>query len=302
MAITVRRYSIGGNTSTSAPALTGQVGTLIAVLDYCLTDATYGVGWTKVYSATNQAAYRSPAGTNQFYLFVDDTSTTNATMRAYESMTSISAGTGAFPTTAQRANALYFYKSTSADTTARSWYFISNGKIFYLVAPNTGGMIFGDFVSYKASDAYNTVLLGNATSSASSTSIAMASTNATVSTAGGSCYIPRAYTQLGSSLASNIVGDYTKSAGASYYGNGGAAYPDPITGGLLLSPMWVSEPSAAAVRGILPGFWAPLHSTSPFATGDTYTGSNDLAGKTFEVIPCGSNAVFHFETSDTWVT
>jgi hypothetical protein len=63
--------------------------------------------------------------------------------------------------------------------------------------------------------------------------------------------------------------------------------------------VFVGEPSG--VRGLLPGIWFPLHNR-PFSPGDTFTGANELAGKTFEVVLASSAGQFFFETSDTWAT
>lgn len=303
MAITIRRHSFAGLTSTSAPAFTGQPGSMISVLDYCLTDSTYGIGWTKVYTGTNLAAYRQPSGTNQFYLYVDDSAGQNAVLRGYESMTSISAGTGAFPTTAQTSSGRYFYKSITGDSTQRGWYFISNGKIFYLIgltgsSSYDGGLVFGDFISYKASDVYGTVLIANSGANANSSGIALYALASNMTTA-NSAFIARSYTQIGSSMHANHFSDIVRSSSAGMGANG-YPYPDPVSGGLILAPVYINEPSVGSVRGVLPGIWDPMHN-KPFATGDTFTGTNELNGKTFEVSSLAGGQVV-FETSDTWVT
>ena len=71
--MTVRVYS---STDASAPVLTGQVGSLIAVLDACLVNG-YGTktaaGWTKPFAdASNTAVYRSGSGSRAFFRFFDD--------------------------------------------------------------------------------------------------------------------------------------------------------------------------------------------------------------------------------------
>ena len=71
------------STDAGAPVLTGQVGKMIAVLDWVL--VTKG-GWAKAFTGTNLAAYRSNTG-NRFYLRVDDTQTIFTRLRGYRAMT-----------------------------------------------------------------------------------------------------------------------------------------------------------------------------------------------------------------------
>lgn len=50
------------NATPGAPTLTGAIGSLIALLDFCLVTA---LGWTKAQSGTNLATYISPTGAGQ---------------------------------------------------------------------------------------------------------------------------------------------------------------------------------------------------------------------------------------------
>ena len=321
MAVVSRRFntsSVLGSTtisSTSAPALTGIAGSLISVLDYCLTDATYGIGWTKQYSGTNTAVYKQPAGTNGFYLAVDDSVGQNATVCGFETMSSVSAGIGRFPTLSQR-SALQsgwnsaFYKSGSLDAVNRAWQFFSNGKIFYLVGYNNASsntsvstcniLVFGDFTSYAPVDAFNTILLANSSLSATSTSLSLFyARDAWTSTTDG--VAARSYTQLGSAVYMTPVGQSGLQNGTgNYFGGSGEAFPSPITGGLNMIPVQVAE-NNVGIRGVLPGMWNPLH-VRPFNPGDTFSGTGVLAGKTFETSTVGgtSYGLLLFETSDTW--
>ena len=316
MTVYVRRYNgssvLGSDltTSTGAPALTGLAGTLVSVLDYCLTDATYGIGWTKAYSGTNKAVYRQPtSGANGFYLAVDDSVGTNATITGFETMSSVSAGSGQFPTTTQNAALqsgwnLAVYKSNTSDTTARSWQFFSNGKIFYLVVYLAGTsssqmVVFGDYVSYKSGDQFNTIIGAATTLNATSSSCAMTSLQTWSAQTSVRQWGPRPYTQTGTSVYLPVI---TSPIQTTYYGGGGEAYPSPITGGLSVAPVWVAE-YAVGVRGVLPGVWCPTHAR-PFVAGDVFTGNGDIAGKTFEVGTSGGSSIaqFFFETSDTWAT
>jgi len=67
-----------------------------------ITCRTPGLGWSKVFSSANIAVYRAPdiAGTRMF-LRVDDTDSTRARARGFETMSDVNTGTGPFPTDAQ---------------------------------------------------------------------------------------------------------------------------------------------------------------------------------------------------------
>lgn len=91
-------------------------------------------------------------------------------------------------------------------------------------------------------------------------------------------------------------------------------YPDPIHGGLNLDKLYVlhatTPPSTGSpvLRGELRGLWNPTHrrtQISTWANNDTFIGTGELAGKTFEMFDIwGSSATpsgwFVVETSDTW--
>src|SRR5262245_48942529 len=111
------------STDASAPVLTGQVGTLITLLDACLVSG-YGSkaapGWTKPYTLTNAGAFKHGSGSRSMYLHVDDNCTPTGLARdagsfCWETMSAYNTGTGQFPTVAQRATGLYWRKSATAD-------------------------------------------------------------------------------------------------------------------------------------------------------------------------------------------
>jgi hypothetical protein len=180
--MTVRLYK---STDASAPSLTGQTGSLVALLDACLVNG-YGskpaAGWTKAYSAANKAAYQQNAtGANNaaapMLLYVDDTgpgagSSREARCCGFETMSAITpTGTGQFPTAAQSAigvGTVVVRKSNTADATVRQWTVIANGQTVYLFI-ETGDLtaplgcatfVFGDFKSYKAVDPYAVFIMG----------------------------------------------------------------------------------------------------------------------------------------------
>lgn len=172
------------STDASAPVLTGQNGSLVALLDACLVNgygSKSGAGWSIAYTTTNKRAYRqATSGGNSagLYCYIDDTGPGGGAGRearvcGFETMSAITpVGTGQFPNSTQSsigAGYLVIRKSNTNDATARKWYVIADQHTFYLFveigdnnAPNlTGdGFMFGDFESYKSGDAYAVMIIG----------------------------------------------------------------------------------------------------------------------------------------------
>jgi hypothetical protein len=268
------------------------------------------LGWTKAFSGTNLATYRQPtSGANGFYLGVSDDAAQNSRIRGFETGTAAgpadASGTNPFPSGAQIAGGLYQFRSNTNDTTARPWVLVSNGKIIYFFNQQTStagvgnGFIFGDFTTYKGSDAYHTIMVADIIASAATTGVRMFNNIVTLTTNSGH-YIARPYTQTGGSLQVGKGGNSYFQNGATECGAGGMSYPIGVEGGIMLSPLWVNE-GASGIRGHLPGLWSPCHAR-PLSHGDTFSGvaSTPLDGKTFELFFGGSAGCLAFETSDTW--
>lgn len=306
--MTVRVYQ---STDASAPSLTGLAGALITVLDACLVNG-YGsktaAGWAKSYSGTNKAVYRPSAG-NRHYLRVDDSSGASARVRGYETMSDVDTGTGLIPTEAQLSGGAYLNKGAN-NGTARGWILVADEKRFWLVLTpsvasidlsTTAGycMFFGDLLSFKSGDAYHTMLIASASSTTGSDVSAVVQTNiATVITGH---FIARSYTQTGTSVTASKHSDAGKKNGTEM-GRSGASYPDPVTGGILIVPLYAAEVVGAVVRGRIPGMWDVLHNL-PGSPGDTFSGNGDLSGKTFILIDLNNSNTRcrgALETSDTW--
>jgi hypothetical protein len=308
---------------------------MISLLDAVLVNG-YGsqspLGWTKVYSGTNAASYKQPAGTtNGFYLDVDDTAAGSANafftkVHGFETMTALATGTNAFPTTAQTsATGGWWWKSTeTSSATTVSWVVVGTDKMFYLwiktAAANTfapGGdagpmYCFGDILSYKPGDIYNTTIVCSTSAGTSSIDSFGLCSNSLTSVANAH-YIARPYSQTGTSLAFSKFGDLAKSGGNTFIGGGSTGtassylvYPNPVDANLYMSPIWVGEPTSNTLRGVYPGSYAPCH-YRPINTGNQFTGSGAFAGKTFEAFAVwnpsfGSTLVgtVFLEVSNTW--
>lgn len=321
------------STDGSAPTLNGTVGSLVALLDACLVvgyGAKAAAGWTKPFTGTNAAVFRNSAtlGTG-FYLDVNDNGpgagvAREARLRGYEVMTAVATGTNPFPTVAQATNGLFVRKSITADTTARAWTIVADETVFYLfietgdfTAPvSVSTFAFGDFFSYKTSDAYRCIIIGRLTENSGSTAddslarvpTALASMANTVT----GHYVARSWSAIGGSLAVGKVIDYAKcgTGGGSgtcigrYVAGDGMTYPNGPDSGLYLSPIWINHSSA--VRGYLKGLWAPLQNR-PLSHNDTFSGTGVMSAKTFLVqdvhnsqLNSSTGGQVMVETTNTW--
>lgn len=313
--MTVRVYR---HNDAGAPVLTGAIGGALAVLRACLVTgygAKAGAGWTEPFSGTNKAVFQAGAG-NQHLLRVDDTTTASFRVRGYASMSDVDTGADPTPTDTLLSGGGYMLKSNTTDATARPWLLVATEKAFHLwvgygltVAAGIEGssaaqpmMFFGKITSYKTGDGYDTALICN--NGAAATGAMFGRVETSFNTVSQGHYLMRSYTQIGGAVAACKYSNPASAQGGTTVGAAslGAAYPDPVTGGMLLSPLFLSEPSALVTRGVLPGAWAPLHPL-PGAPGDTFSGSGALAGKTFILLDCAngsSRGRVALEISDTW--
>lgn len=279
-------FRVFASTDAGAPALSGQAGSLTALLDAVLVDG-YGTGpsakapagWTRVYTATNKRVYRGDAiaGTG-YYLRVDDTATVgnarHAWLRAFYTMSDIDTGSELVPTAAQAANGSLWQKSITADATARAWVIVANNKSCYffnapsgIAASEMSPFFFGDFVSHKPGDQHNFHLSFNGltaytgtTNEAHGTMFRGAAISSTIGSTWG--IGPSGYNARGASgaVGPEVAGCVQNDAWvASGYGNCDIPYPDPVSGGFLWGPGHVRDSAVGRVRGKWPGLIVPLH-------------------------------------------
>lgn len=330
--MTVKLYK---STDASAPTLSGTVGSLTTLLDAVLIDG-YGsqtaAGWTIAYTATNVRAYKQGAGSNGFYLRVNDSgarvgtvdealgtaNVNEARVRGYEIMTGLTdSGLNLFPTLAARGGGNYVRKSATANGTARTWIIVADQRTFYMflasgdVANVYTGLFFGELYSLRANDPGRCFLVSRP-----------GENSAAMSQAGGSEYtdtmmndgtstnqthfLARNAQGAPGSIAFTCAGDLslTGYSGSVLSSVGTLAYKNPADGTIYISPMWMYQSSGGmGIRGKMRGLWHWCHTAASCSDGDTITGSGDLTGRTFLIIKGGANGgVFCVETSDTWDT
>lgn len=316
--MTVRVYR---SSDASAPVLSGQAGALAALFHACLVTgygAAVAAGWAREFTATNKAVFRAATG-NRLRLRIDDTGTNDARAIGYEVMTDVDTGTGAFPTNGQVSGGLYIRKSNTADNTSRPWVLVATETCFYflpdsggtdwLIQPTAGNIsgqfFFGEVLSFKSGDAYNTLIIGSESTGTSQCRLASAVQQSTITPAGlVGHYMARPYYQSAGAFQTN------KWPAMSFYaqttmGSAGTQYPDPVSGALHLSPVYLVElgpGSGGYLRGILRGLWCSVH-PFPGNHGDQFSGSGEMAGKTFLSVGSASAGVLGrvlIEISNTW--
>jgi hypothetical protein len=280
------------STDGSAPALTGQTGSLTALLKACLVTG-YGskaaAGWSNPFTgAAGQEVFRQ--GGAGFYWHVDDTGPglglqREARTRGYEVTTAWATGTGLFPTAAQAAAGVIVRKSATADGTARAWVVAADDRTVYLffltgdAASTYYAMMFGDFASSRAADTYKTAIMGrNLENNATSAVDSFGELTASFAAQGGH-YIARSYTGLGAATTADKHA-FREGQATPYAWIGPLSFPNPPDGGLYLHRILVTEANIG-FRGYLRGVYQPLVAISVFADGDTFDGVGEMAGRSF---------------------
>jgi hypothetical protein len=318
------------STDAHAPSVGGSNQTFwTTILTACLVNGYTGksaAGWSSAYTgSTGQVAYQQGAGSNGFFLNVDDSAAngngTAARVTMFETMSAFGTGTNQTPTAAQVSGGLYWPRTNNGTGTNNTrWCVIADAKRFYMWHEgstvsgtfNDGVIVgFGDIDSYSSSDIYGTMIHGYTAATPSSAG-GLGTCSSSLTSAVTGCYIMRRYDQLSTGCQVVKHTDYIKSGISTYPGSGTGAlpYPNPVDGGFYFAPIWISEAvvsTTGVLRGVLPGLWFPcnyLGAGTPLVQAfDTVTGTGLLNGKTFtlfNVVPNGNNVWMAFETSNTW--
>jgi hypothetical protein len=237
--MTVRIYK---STDASAPVLTGQAGSLVALLSACLVDgygAVAAAGWTKPFTATNKAVFRNSAvnGTG-FYVNVDDAATgaggaKEAFATGFQTMSAVATGTGQFPSAASLAvgtplsGAVVWRKSNTADAVARPWVLLADDTVFYLfveTGDNVGGTfahMFGDIYSFAATDPYRCMIIGQNAVNTDYQRNSFATLNQNPNSTIIGHFMAADWTGLSASLAVGKIADTVKMSRGSYGASSG---------------------------------------------------------------------------------
>lgn len=254
-----------------------------------ITHKVAAAGWQELFagSVTNVLCLKpAVVEATGCVLRIDDTGTLNARVRAFESMTDASTGTGPTPLDSQLSGGLFWPKSGTANSTARPWYMVADERGFYLaVAPQSGDrytlLYVGDISSLKSGDAYGYLVTGNQSDQTAATTVPDGCCGWSHRSARSGAYMVRSYTAIGQSIAVQRLGAHHNGSTADVYaGTAGyslGTYPNGPNNGLMTGAL---ELHALGIRGTLPGLLHPVQDcASAFATGAIVDGTDDLAGR-----------------------
>lgn len=311
------------STDPGAPVLSGQAGSMAALLDALLVNGygagsgfKAGLGWTREYSSANARAYRSnPVTGSGYFLRIDDSNARFTWLRGYAQMENLDTGAGALPTVAQSANGSMWLKSSSEGAIARPWFAIGNERCIYLFIRHIGdsadfeaAYFAGDIISYVPGDqhcfaiSYNGMTGYGSDFGISRTFMPMSrdwdivpnANNASLCVARNYLGIEGAV-MLGPILTSNVgqIAVYGGGVGNAYYD-----IPLPVNGGVLSVPGVLQE-AKFRLRGEYPGLRAPI---STLAYGDQQEMEGRLLSKRFRATQFGSEYVGEilFELDRAW--
>lgn len=273
-------------------------------------------GWSKVYSGTNKAAYRSNnVSGSQTFLRVDDTAGRNARVVGYETMSDVDTGEGPFPTAVQLSGGGWWPKSNSASSAARAWTVVANDRTVYLhtgcgdSAGSSGSVWgFGDFSSYKVGDGFAAMLVTAPSDSSGDGGRSVNTIENSQRSLNASIYVPRSFAGTSGAVSANqITESYTHADGNSGAGYGAVTtFPNGPDNGLVLSKKLIFEPGVC-LRGVFPGaYLTPQNCHANYSRNTLQDGASDLAGRKLLAVKCGgpagtsSQGVMFFDITGPW--
>jgi hypothetical protein len=281
-----------------------------------ITTKMASAGWTKVFSGTNKAVYRSSnVASSQIYIRIDDSNVEYARPTGYLTMSDVDTGTGAFSTT--------YFNRAQGTAGNRSWWVAANDNfVLFGIDTNLSGVgsavcAFGDYIPRRSGDAYRFMIAGanNPASNWGNTDKGMSPlfhpqgplssvTAAQLTTA-------RSYTQLGGGVQfalQSVAGASTSSS--QYLDSGSAAYVQFPNGGdnsVMFCDAYVQEQNSLAIRGRLPGAYVSPQAVRETLTNDyEVTNPPELTGRTllWKVTGYGTGSTrggFMLDVTGPWV-
>lgn len=254
------QFDVTGDPATPA---TGTITAKVAPLD-----------WESPFSGANKAVYRAKDVTgNRLFLRIDETplagdanygrGARTALAQMWEVLNDIDNGTGKSET--------WWRKAHNESATARPWVLVGDSKRFWLMVnwsesyPNRYvPYFFGDFPSFKAGDAYGTVIAGYydliynwGDPASNEVSDYVYSVGTAVGNTG--IWLARGYSQLGGRINAQWVSAPAANGGTGL-GYTGIPYPNPADNGIYVMPLMIQEQTGPSLRGRLPGLLCPLQS------------------------------------------
>lgn len=280
-----------------APTLTGQVGSLTALLRKCLVGVSgvaYGskasAGWTEQFigAASNIAAFsnNTSEGGSGCYALVNDNApgaqgAREANVVVYSAMTNISTGV-------MQLKDAWVRKSSALDSTARKWLVVADGLTAWLFCWDTGDTVykahtllgFGDYNPIAASAPRHFsvgLVAANVVSALRQVCFAHQTMGAGVAT--GLSVMP--LTGVGVALPAMVNAPVYTSNYGNYYGFGASGLypvnPEPVSGATFFARRALLRANASLdFYGTLRGIALPLQNMYSAARGAAYGGDPTL--------------------------
>ena len=267
-----------------------------------ITTKVPGAGWQEMFAGTANLLVLKPTAVEAtgMLLRVDDTGTTNARVRAYESMSEGNTGVGPSPLDAQVNGGGWWPKSNASGSAARPWFLVADARGFHLfIDVQANGrctsMWAGDVASLRSGDAYSYLLTCNTSDQTSVSTPPDACNGYSRRSARDGAYLQRAYTAVGGAIAALRTGAAHNGStadvwsGLTGYAAGGDAYPNGPTNGLLTCPVELS--GLLGIRGTLPGLHhARANLQEAFVSGQVIDGTDDMLGRRLMALRVGAPA------------
>jgi hypothetical protein len=243
-------------------------------------------GWTEPFNQGGVSVFKpSAVEATGIFLRVDDSGTTNARVRAYETMTDAATGSGLIPLDAQVSGGLFWPKSGAASAAARPYFMVADARGFYFASAPQGGdrftlMAAGDIASLKSGDAWGYCLTGNQSDQTAATTVPDGCCGWSHRSARGGAYLARLHTGVGQAVAAQRIGTHHNGTTADTYagvaGYSLGAYPNGPNNSLITGSLALF---ASGQRGSLAGLLHPVQDCGGnFASGAVVAGTDDYAG------------------------
>ena len=327
------QFTLLASSNVGAPQLYGSTGSLITVLDYCLITQSR---WLKPLPNSSSlgrdilGCYKQPSGSG-CTLFINDNAPTatpgskEAYAVGWETLTTMSApcgtGSGQFPYFGQiQINGhITVCKSALPDNiTPRAWVMYVDAYTFYFFIASGDAigkyqsLFFGDIYSDSQTDNYKCQIQGKLADNQPTVaggdfndSITILETGISGINQGASGFIQRNLSGRSPSQWITKLGDYTKAITTtptsitSYTPMAGGLPLPTLTNTLFMTPLLVWEPNTTTLRGRMRGMYHICHPLTSFVDGQIFSGSNDYAGKIFQIVKQGWNGgMWCIETSN----
>ena len=233
-------------------------------------------------------------------LRVDDTGSTTARVRCYESMSDISSGTGPTPADTQVSGGLWWPKSSATGSAAKTWCLFADDRAFYIwtqpYSPTNAGVLLGmgDFISDVPGDGYGAFIAGMVAGLNYSAIHADLAYGSFAGVTDG-VYIVRGPSGIGGAVRGCKTAAYNTASGYSGtqgYSGGSLVYPYPNQADNSLRVTAVDlAGEASGFRGRIAGVMhTPQRAALDFVAGQTIDGQGLFAGRSFMALRCGGPA------------